>query len=669
MTLYDSPLANESDPENDALTPSIVTDPSHGVASFDFYGNLSYVPTPGYVGSDSLTYRVFDGTNYSNTVTINIDVTNTAPVAVTDSYSTHHDVPLYVSPMTNDSDADSDVVTPSIVDGPTHGVANFDFYGNLQYVPTAGYVGSDSLTYRIFDGAEYSDPVTINISLTNTAPVAITDSYSTHHDVPLYVSPMTNDNDADSDVLTPSIVDGPTHGIAYFDFYGNLQYVPTAGYVGSDSLTYRVFDGAEYSDPVTINFSVTNTVPVIGSLLFDSASPMTNDILTVQIIDPLDEDNDPISFTYVWSVNGIIVQTTNTSILTDSLDLSQPGFGGKDDVISVAVAPSDIIQIGAPVTAGVTVGSIAPSISFVLPTGFVTNPDLADGPEESPYADITFQIDGLGGNGEIPTGTVTFAAIDPFNGVSTLGIAMVGSDGRATLQVLKTQLDHTGLLIQADYSGDDNFTAISGNDGNGSVNEDGVPDPAVIGNPSEIPADASNLTVVVVCGSGAERQAYMHQARTRYGAGAYLTTSVHSIQDLGRHLASFPVRSISRLVIIGHGSYDINHELYDGDPARGLRMGRDNASRFNAQNLSQGPGNAAALQQLHNAMAQNALIVLNACNLAETAAHRNHLIAIAHVIAVPGLRIRARAQYVTGCPDSDLPDTGWHTRSTADANE
>ena len=54
-------LANDSDPNGDALSISrIVAKPSNGQASI-IDGKVSYAPDPGFVGSDSFTYEVSDG--------------------------------------------------------------------------------------------------------------------------------------------------------------------------------------------------------------------------------------------------------------------------------------------------------------------------------------------------------------------------------------------------------------------------------------------------------------------------------------------------------------------------------------------------------------------------------------------------------------------------------
>ncbi|MBI2480562.1 MAG: cadherin-like domain-containing protein [Planctomycetia bacterium] len=72
MTLLD----NDWDPEGDSLTASVVDSPANGsVSNFSGSdGTFTYTPDTSYVGFDSFTYKVNDGTDDSNIVTVSIAV-------------------------------------------------------------------------------------------------------------------------------------------------------------------------------------------------------------------------------------------------------------------------------------------------------------------------------------------------------------------------------------------------------------------------------------------------------------------------------------------------------------------------------------------------------------------------------------------------------------------
>jgi hypothetical protein len=86
----------------------------------------------------------------------------------------------------------------------------------------------------------------------NAPPVAYDDSFSTYEDTPLPPSAdaLANDFDADGDALTGSLISGPAHGT------NGAAYVPAANYNGPDSLIYRAYDGAAFSNVASINITV-----------------------------------------------------------------------------------------------------------------------------------------------------------------------------------------------------------------------------------------------------------------------------------------------------------------------------------------------------------------------------------------------------------------------------
>ncbi|MDZ7260693.1 MAG: cadherin-like domain-containing protein [candidate division KSB1 bacterium] len=69
-------LANDTDPDGDALAASLVATVSHGSLSLSSDGSFSHVPDVDFSGCDSFTHRAYDGTDYSGITTVTIDVTS-----------------------------------------------------------------------------------------------------------------------------------------------------------------------------------------------------------------------------------------------------------------------------------------------------------------------------------------------------------------------------------------------------------------------------------------------------------------------------------------------------------------------------------------------------------------------------------------------------------------
>jgi len=154
-----------SDADGDSLTFTIVTQPANGSLS-GTAPNLTYTPDAGFVGTDSFTYTVNDGTVDSAAATVTINVTetvvpNTAPIA----NETVVDVPGATKPVVlGGSDADGDSLTFTIVTQPANGSLS-GTAPSLTYTPDAGFVGTDSFTYTVNDGTVDSAAATVTINV------------------------------------------------------------------------------------------------------------------------------------------------------------------------------------------------------------------------------------------------------------------------------------------------------------------------------------------------------------------------------------------------------------------------------------------------------------------------------------------------------------------------
>ncbi|MCP3390548.1 VCBS domain-containing protein [Bradyrhizobium sp. CCGB12] len=120
-----------------------------------------------------------------------------------------------------------------------------------------------TLTYAVVvnDGTATSATqfVTIAISGTNDAPVAVAHSYTTDEDHPLVVSGtgvLAGATDLDGDALHAILVNGPAHGTLTLNADGSFTYAPVGDYNGTDSFTYKVNDGLADSNAATVNITV-----------------------------------------------------------------------------------------------------------------------------------------------------------------------------------------------------------------------------------------------------------------------------------------------------------------------------------------------------------------------------------------------------------------------------
>ncbi|MCG3159248.1 MAG: hypothetical protein JMDDDDMK_00234 [Acidobacteria bacterium] len=263
-----SVLANDTDPDGNTLAVSIVTQGANGDVEINPNGTVKYTPNANFNGTDSFSYTVSDGNGGTDTATVIVTVTavNDAPVARDDSYSVNEDTALTVAApgaLGNDTDADGDTLTASLVSGPTKGTLTLNSNGSFTYTPSANANGADNFTYRASDGAANSNTATVTITViaVNDAPVANNDSYRTRKNTALTLSApgvLGNDTDEEGDALTAAIVAGPSNGAVTVNANGSFTYTPRNGFSGGDSFTYWANDGALNSNTATVAITVSN---------------------------------------------------------------------------------------------------------------------------------------------------------------------------------------------------------------------------------------------------------------------------------------------------------------------------------------------------------------------------------------------------------------------------
>jgi len=106
---------------------------------------------------------------------------NTPPVAAGDTYFMNQDTTLtVVAPgvLGNDSDADSDPLSATLVTNVSNGVLALHADGSFTYKPNTSFTGTDSFTYKASDGTDFSNIVTVIIHIADTQGPAITASVS-----------------------------------------------------------------------------------------------------------------------------------------------------------------------------------------------------------------------------------------------------------------------------------------------------------------------------------------------------------------------------------------------------------------------------------------------------------------------------------------------------------
>ncbi len=281
-------LANDSDANGDGLSLTYFTQPAHGALADNGDGTLTYTPDADYFGSDNFTYTVSDGyVTDTGTVAITVAPVNDQPVAADDSTYTHENTPLVIdtsSLLGNDTDVDGDTLSITALSQPGNGSVVDNGDGTLTYTPNAEYFGDDSFTYTVSDGQGASDTATVDVRVifVNNPPVAVDDTATTDEDQTITIPIATllgNDSDADGHALEIYSLSNPNNGSVYKNTSaGTVVYRPNPDFNGTDTFTYKAFDGYNTSNTATVTITVNpvNDAPTANadSIVTDEDTPV-----------------------------------------------------------------------------------------------------------------------------------------------------------------------------------------------------------------------------------------------------------------------------------------------------------------------------------------------------------------------------------------------------------
>ncbi|HYE98282.1 MAG TPA: Ig-like domain-containing protein, partial [Planctomycetota bacterium] len=256
-------LGNDTDAEGTALTASLVSGPVAGSLTLNVDGSFSFDSTGVMASSVTFTYTASDGTASSNVAVVTVTIGNSPPVASDDTGSVSEDAPLVVSApglLGNDTDANGDPLTTTLVAGPTNGTLTLGTDGSYTYTPNADFHGTDGFTYQANDGqaASVTASVVITVTAVNDLPAAADDSFEAVQNSSLVdsIGVLANDTDADGESLAAVLVAGPSHGALTLSPDGSFTYTPDFAFVGTDAFTYQASDGKGPSNVATATILV-----------------------------------------------------------------------------------------------------------------------------------------------------------------------------------------------------------------------------------------------------------------------------------------------------------------------------------------------------------------------------------------------------------------------------
>jgi gliding motility-associated-like protein len=270
----------------------ITSPPSNGTVVVHPDGSATYTPNPDWFGFDAYSYQVCDNSGACDTAVVTVQVipVNDPPVAVNDTLSTPEDTPVNVIVLVNDYDIDGHLEpsTVQVLTDPTHGTVLVNADGTVTYTPMADWNGLDSFRYAVCDNEGACDDAWVFVLVTPVPdpPVALDDFATTPEDEAVTVEPLTNDFDADNDIVPGSlvIIGGPSNGTAVVNPDASVTYTPNPDWYGTDTMQYVICDATGLCDTALIVIFVT-PVPDAPVAVDDYATTTEYTAVDIPILD------------------------------------------------------------------------------------------------------------------------------------------------------------------------------------------------------------------------------------------------------------------------------------------------------------------------------------------------------------------------------------------------
>jgi hypothetical protein len=361
-----------TDADNDSLTYSIVTGPTHGILS-GTPPNVAYTPGSNYNGADSFTFKAYDGQAYSNVATVSITVTPVNDPPTTPVVDVTPNLPLTADDLV------CTITTPSM--DPDGGTITYfyEWYKN-------GILQSDEITVTTaltdtvssaktakgevwkcvvtpydgtVNGTSAQDQVTIGNTPPSIASVDITPDPAYTDDTLTATPNGWLDADADPEGYTYQWQ--KWNGASWQDISGEtLSTLSSDNFVKGDQIKVvcTPFDGEDYGVSKEDTITISNSPPSAPVVDVIPDFPLTTDDLVCVIVTPsVDPDGDTVTYTYEWYKNDVL----QPDYTTNTVPASATTFG---DVWECVVTPHG--SDGPPDSDEVTVGNSPP---VLIPIG------------------------------------------------------------------------------------------------------------------------------------------------------------------------------------------------------------------------------------------------------------------------------------------------------------
>ncbi len=469
LTLTNFTVAGVAGTFNAGQTASI---PNIGTIQINSNGSYTFTPVANYNGTvPVISYLATDANGGSDIGDLSISITpvNDAPVAFNETTSTPQDMPLIGNVLTNDTDADGNIlsVITFTVGGITYnagesasipgvGTIVVNANGNYTFTPAFGYVGLvPVIGYGISDAQGGTTNATLSITVTdvNDAPLPSDDIKTTTANTTATGNVLINDTDVEGNTLSvtqftiagisATFLKGQTATITNVGTIviaedGNYTFVPVSGFSGDvPIITYTITDGGitksakldifvapVNANPVAVNDTKTinEDTSATGNLLSNDTDPEAKPLVITEYSFVVAG----VTYTYPAGATSSISGVGIIKVNADGTYTFTPNanYNGVVPVINYVITDND----GATATAGLTI-----TITAVNDDPIAVNDDNKTTPE-----DTSVTVNVLTNDSDLDAGstlTVTQFTIDGITGIFTTTATI---PGKGTINALST---------------------------------------------------------------------------------------------------------------------------------------------------------------------------------------------------------------------------------------
>lgn len=262
-----------SDPENDAISFSILNPPATGDIQWTSTGTFTYTPSANFTGTVNFTYNACDivGQCAQGVVTLNfVNTDNDPPQLLPDNLTIQEDTPGTINVSLNDSD-DTGSLTYSIVSQGSNGQAALvSNTGIFSYSANQNFSGTDSFVVQACDGLNCStSTVNVQVTAVNDTPTAAPFVLSIAEDSNASGS-INTFSDVESSSLVYSVIGSNTISGLTINSNGSYTYTAPANYFGNQTITVQACDGQNLcaSNTFTLQVNAVNDLPNVANDAF-----------------------------------------------------------------------------------------------------------------------------------------------------------------------------------------------------------------------------------------------------------------------------------------------------------------------------------------------------------------------------------------------------------------